>query len=488
MDSEEKGPAGPWSDAFPAAIGRNASTTSFCQVGVTGVTAAETETLIKQNSPFVPIDEIKEVPVNKGLLLFQVAAFITFVVGSAIVFATNDIFSSSTVTDHSSSAFTQTSFQIQREGYDVLPYFQSDFNSILTYKMFDDFNGIVEPHANTTVYFTGDQSDEIFYKYMVNYQGQDIYEGYIFASDDGSNSSMNTFTVPCVPKEVVTISVQKYVDDDLSEELDIQLLCMYVRREIRQLLKEDKIAAVNAMFQLWALSEEEGQALYGENFHNVDWFVKMHDFNAAWMDGDHFHEGIGFVPQHIKLTNWYESSIQAVDPSVSLFYWDYTYDVAEGVELIETPMFQDDTFGKLTLPANLDEGWSYGIDNITDGNIPTGLWANWPASPAFFDDLQSPYGYTRGPWNMNPAHSIVRYSLNSKGNPSCASYYSWLSDTKFTSFMSTSENAPHGSVHGNLGGVFGCNLLDPLIDEGLIDGTSSRGGVCAKWGFYIKEM
>ena len=30
---------------------------------------------------------------------------------------------------------------------------------------------------------------------------------------------------------------------------------------------------------------------------------------------DHIHEGLGFLPQHIKLTNMFEVAIQAVDPS-----------------------------------------------------------------------------------------------------------------------------------------------------------------------------
>jgi hypothetical protein len=452
-------------------------------------TPEETEELIKVASGTSKTNQLyvnREATGKRQWVLLHVGIVVAVIVG-ALVFVTRGEVLSSSSTQMSSTEFTQTSFQIQRAGYDLLPYFQADYNSILTYKIFEGFDGVVEPYANTTVYFTGELSDDIHYQYTLRYNDEVTYRGYIMSSDDGTNSTLNAFTVPCQPRETVAMSVEKYANDVLSEELDMSLLCMYVRREVRRLQQEDKEAAVRAMFQLWALGEEEGQAMHGQNFHNVDWFVKAHDFNAAWMDGDHFHEGLGFVPQHIKLTNWYESSVQAVDPSTSLFYWDFTIDVAEGMTIDQTPIFQNDTFGELKLPKNLDLGWSYELDSINDGAIPTGLWANWEASPAFFEDLQSPYGYTRGPWNMNPSKSIVRYSLNAKSNPSCSAYYNWLTDTKFTSFMATSENAPHGSVHGNVGGVFGCDLLDDLIDEGILD-SDSRGSVCSKWGFYLKEM
>jgi hypothetical protein len=36
--------------------------------------------------------------------------------------------------------------------------------------------------------------------------------------------------------------------------------------------------------------------------------------------------------------------------------------------------------------------------------------------------------------------------------------------------------------------VFGCDLLDELADQGLIKDDESQLAICAKWGFYMKEM
>ena len=44
---------------------------------------------------------------------------------------------------------------------------------------------------------------------------------------------------------------------------------------------------------LWTTSENQHE--YGDDFHTAAYFAEVHDFNAAWRDGDHIHEGrLGF--------------------------------------------------------------------------------------------------------------------------------------------------------------------------------------------------
>jgi hypothetical protein len=38
------------------------------------------------------------------------------------------------------------------------------------------------------------------------------------------------------------------------------------------------------------------------------------------------HDGIAFVTQHMALTNAFELSAQAMDPSVTVPFWDFTHD------------------------------------------------------------------------------------------------------------------------------------------------------------------
>ena len=37
-----------------------------------------------------------------------------------------------------------------------------------------------------------------------------------------------------------------------------------------------------------------------------------------------FHEGTGFLTHHLALTNSFEASLRAVDPAVTLPYWDFS--------------------------------------------------------------------------------------------------------------------------------------------------------------------
>lgn len=54
-----------------------------------------------------------------------------------------------------------------------------------------------------------------------------------------------------------------------------------------------------------------------------------------------------------------------MDPSVTLPYWDYSLEVAEGKALNESVMFREDTFGSLPVPADPAKGFSYRDDGIT---------------------------------------------------------------------------------------------------------------------------
>ena len=71
------------------------------------------------------------------------------------------------------------------------------------------------------------------------------------------------------------------------------------------------------------------------------------------------------MPQHIKLTNMFEASMQAVNPAVTMPYWDFTMDVAEGKTIYESVMFTDKTFGTMTKPEDLERGFLYKYDDMS---------------------------------------------------------------------------------------------------------------------------
>ena len=135
---------------------------------------------------------------------------------------------------------------------------------------------------------------------------------------------------------------------------------------------------LDAAYTLWDVSEEDGREKYGENYHSISYLFQFHHFNAAWQDADHIHEGNGFLLQHLKMTNMFETSIQAVDPSVTLPYWDYTIDRSEDKIVSESFIFTEDVFGSMKEPSDLSWGFQ-STDKSSDGKIPDGRWKNLKA-------------------------------------------------------------------------------------------------------------
>jgi hypothetical protein len=117
-------------------------------------------------------------------------------------------------------------------------------------------------------------------------------------------------TVPCSAYDEYTIFVTEYLieTDEVTSYDQGTAVCIYVRREIHTLTDADRDSTMDAMYALWVYDQEEGIELYGNNFISAEVLLKFHHFNSAWQDADHIHEGNGFLPQHIKMTNIFEKS------------------------------------------------------------------------------------------------------------------------------------------------------------------------------------
>jgi len=269
---------------------------------------------------------------------------------------------------------------------------------------------------------------------------------------------------------------------------------MYVRREIRALTSADLEATMDAMFTLWGTSDADGQDLYGEEYLSSKYLTEMHYFNAAWKDGDHIHEGNGFLLQHVKMSNLFEKAIQAVNPSVSLPYWDFTIEKENNMPVMHSPIFSDDMFGNFTWPEHLTSGYTYASDLVVDGRISSGRWKDLKAEKVDtekFASLASGYGYLRAPWNMNPSPYVSRFTSDYQigiSLPSCSSHYGILQSNSMTSMFYNIANSPHATTHSLIGGIYGCDLLKPMLDAGLLLDDTSRLSLCSRWIFYSKEF
>lgn len=383
-------------------------------------------------------------------------------------------------------------FTLIRSGYSSLPYFETDSSDVVKYVLLDDYLAVIEPYADmefSLLEGEEDTSESSTYRYAVCEadDSEVCYKGEYSSTNSMKATSVN---VPCKPFNEYTISVSEF--DDTNTVLRTgsgKGLCIYVRREISGLSTTDLDDTMDAMYTLWSVDEDEGQKLYGDDFHTASYFAAAHDFNAAQQDADHIHEGLGFLPQHIKLTNLFEKAMQAVNPAVTIPYWDFTKDVADNKTIYESSIFTERIFGEITKPVDHYWGFLYSNDNLEDAAIQNGRWSGTRADESTrYPEMGNGFGYMRGPWNMNPSPYVSRFSAYSPNLPSCTDYYGGLGMPDFMTFLQTAPYGSHASTHGVIGSVYGCDKMDYLLEDGLIKDSDSQLNICKKWGFYMKEL
>jgi len=214
----------------------------------------------------------------------------------------------------------------------------------------------------------------------------------------------------------------------------------------------------------------------------------LHRQNAGTRDSDHFHEGIGFITQHLKLSRRLEQSLQAIDPWAAAAYWDTSIEMKlvatkQIKHELDTVIWSEEFFG---LPCNYSvksfqfsspEEWKAAsiiggrwdhavVPRIDDGTI----WGTI-AADMVKDGLSVPrnsFGYLRSPWNLNQSPYVTRF-MTKEEHPqwaTCASLtnsvksslyvkkYSLTEFARFWSYQSQFPPHPHAGLHDYIGGAF----------------------------------
>jgi hypothetical protein len=134
----------------------------------------------------------------------------------------------------------------------------------------------------------------------------------------GSPATVNVETTGVIDA-TVTISYQGTVISESTTPVAVK----YIRRELRTLTADDQAKWVSTMKLLYTTDLEEGQALYGKDFYNAEWFSYQHLNGAGRNDCDHWHDGAAIATTHLGFTLVAERALQAIDPSISMPYWEY---------------------------------------------------------------------------------------------------------------------------------------------------------------------
>jgi len=236
------------------------------------------------------------------------------------------------------------------------------------------------------------------------------------------------------------------------------IACRYVKREIRNLLVEDREAFLDAAFSIWKFDTDVGRKIYGKTFTGMDIFAREHAAQATGdIACDHWHEGSGFLPHHVALTISFDMSLRSIDPSVTLPYWDFTIEGnvlnnnGQGPSSITTlsPVFTHDWFGA--------------VDAFS--HVKNSRWAHVSAVMATDSDAsQNSYGIIRAPWNNAKDTELLRHMSDvcglepvNKAIPTCATHYGLLEGAGETlgGWLLAIAGNGHGPLHVNTGGVFG---------------------------------
>ena len=95
---------------------------------------------------------------------------------------------------------------------------------------------------------------------------------------------------------------------------------------------------------------------------------------------------------HFALSNMFEQALQAVNPALSLAYWDFTMESTfyDPTTFRDSPVFEDDWFGD-----------AYAIDT-TLHTTSSGRWAYVPTmrNAVNFSSVVNPYGMLRSPVSL----------------------------------------------------------------------------------------
>ena len=314
------------------------------------------------------------------------------------------------------------------------------------YSWINDYDAIAEPHRWTNLVAecsictndTNATAGWSNYTYKWAFDNGDVVHG---------ESIRRKFTI----LREYPVSLTAYMSGHEVGTYNGRILARYIRREIRQLTSGDRNLWLNTMKTLWDVKTAEGVELYGPSYMDITDLTTYHVTLSSDMTCDHMHDGLGFMTQHLGLTLMFEQAMQAVDPRVSLPYWDFTIDrwhldTGNLTSLWQSPIFRADVLGNVNR------------DTLT---IQEGRWKGIKIADNQWSGTHNSYGYMRAPWNNNPQPHLTRVpdmcGYTGTTIPSCVEHYFLLTSDTWYDFAWIMPYDPHGTVHEVIGGTFHCN-------------------------------
>jgi hypothetical protein len=107
--------------------------------------------------------------------------------------------------------------------------------------------------------------------------------------DTGNNVSV-AVPGPAGTERSVALQIVSRSSGSVLREITQTVVVKYVRREIRALLAQDRVAFFQALNVLQRVPTSVGQKLYGRNYYSKDYFTRIHVYFGSTRDCDRIHE------------------------------------------------------------------------------------------------------------------------------------------------------------------------------------------------------
>ncbi|CAN0363328.1 unnamed protein product [Pylaiella littoralis] len=324
---------------------------------------------------------------------------------------------------------------------------------------------LIEPHRETTLLVSSPRNG---YEYIWEVRGVDAHEADLRTTASGSEAVV---FLTVLDENMVTVK-EVNSEGKVVRRLDEVVMVKYVRREIRTLTDEEREELLDAMHHLWDVRVDggDGKELYGEDYADIYAISRLHFMAAMNKTCDHFHDGIGFLTNHVLITNTFEYSLQRVNPKLTLPYWDFTIEglavkdsADEDDTVISSPLFQDSWFGSADPDDYVvkDGRWAY-------SEIPT-IYESNPGN-----SIPDVYRRQRSRWVIDSSPYMIR-GLGTMCDKSTTELYPWPTcevhfslATSFSDWYSWAWDVlylPHGPVHAWIGGMVNCDETIGLISS-----------------------
>lgn len=224
---------------------------------------------------------------NRGIFVGSVAAVVLFVcscLAVSVVVVDKSYFQNSYISLESSSsgAVSPVAFisgisasrqlGLYRIIYGKLNYFEAEASETLNYNFLDSYDTLIEPYSSMYLFVNDfdDSSTETYFEYSVCETAVTklCHNGYLsnFAKGDKKTKPVK---INCKAFDTYTITATEIWSSNSTTRRTMSgnAVCMYVRRELRSLSGPDLENLMDAMYTLWNVSEDDGQALYGATYH-----------------------------------------------------------------------------------------------------------------------------------------------------------------------------------------------------------------------------